>query len=121
MEPFNAKPSTRSTYPVKQDQLDLVFAALANQTRRALLARLGEAPAKITDLATPYVMSLPGVSKHLRVLEKAGLVQRDIEGRVHRCSLDTAPLRKAERWLEHYRTFWNETLEALAKHVESSE
>ena len=116
-----SSPSTKTHTPPEQDQLDLVFAALANQTRRALLARLGEAPAKITDLATPYVMSLPGVSKHLRVLEKAGLVQRDIEGRVHRCSLDTAPLRKAERWLEHYRTFSNETLEALAKHMEPSE
>ena len=116
-----SSPATKTHMSVKQDQLDLVFAALANQTRRALLARLGEAPAKITDLATPYDMSLPGVSKHLRVLEKAGLVQRDVEGRVHRCSLDTAPLRKAERWLAHYRTFWNETLEALAKHVESSE
>ncbi len=66
-------------------------------------------------------MSLPGVSKHLRVLEKAGLVQRDIERRVHRCSLDTTPLRKAERWLAHYRIFWNETLEVLAKHMEPSE
>ncbi len=116
-----SSPALETHTPEKQDQLDLVFAALANQTRRALLARLGEAPAKITDLATPHDMSLPGVSKHLRVLEKAGLVRRDVEGRVHRCSLDTAPLRKAERWLAHYRTFWNETLEALAKHVESGE
>ena len=116
-----SNPTINTQTPAKQDQLDLVFAALANQTRRALLARLGEAPAKITDLATPHEMSLPGVSKHLRVLEKAGLVQRDVEGRVHRCSLDTTPLQEAESWLAHNRTFWNKTLEALANHMESNE
>ena len=83
--------------PGKEDRLDLVFTALANRTRRALLARLGRAPAKITDLAAPYEMSLPGVSKHLRVLERAGLVRRAIDGRVHLCSLDTAPLHETEQ------------------------
>ncbi len=107
--------------PGKQDRLDLVFTALANRTRRDLLARLGRAPAKITDLAVPYEMSLPAVSKHLRVLERAGLVRRAVDGRVHRCSLDTAPLQEAERWLAHYRVFWDGTLEALARHVEGAE
>ena len=107
--------------PHLEDQLDLVFTALANKTRRELLARLGVGPAKITDLAKPYDMSLPGVSKHLRVLEKAGLVRRDVEGRVHRCSLNTAPLQEAEQWLSHYSAFWSESLEALAKYVEDEE
>ena len=109
-------PTARRTR--KEDRLDLVFTALGNRTRRALLARLGRAPAKITDLAAPYEMSLPAVSKHLRVLERAGLVRRAVDGRVHQCSLDTAPLREADRWLAHYRVFWDETLEALARHVE---
>ena len=107
--------------PDHEDQLDLVFTALANRTRRALLADLGRTPAKITDLATPYEMSLPAVSKHVRILERAGLVQREIDGRVHRCSLDTAPLREAENWLVYYRVFWDETLEALARYVEEGE
>ncbi len=99
------------------DRLDRVFAALSNRTRRALLAQLEIAPAKITDLAGSSQMSFPGVSKHLRVLENAGLVRRVIDGRVHRCSLDAAALREAESWLEHYRVFWEESLDALAKHV----
>src|SRR5690606_25039308 len=103
---------------LSDDQLDVVFGALAHRTRRALLARLGSAPAKITDLAAPFELSLPAVSKHVRVLETAGLVRRQIDGRVHRCSLDTAPLREAERWLAHYQAFWAETLQSLAEHVE---
>ena len=98
-------------------QLDLVFTALANKTRRDLLSRLGRAPAKITDLAEPYDMSLPAVSKHLRVLERAGLVIREVDGRVHKCSLDTAPLKEAERWLSYYREYWDQTLDSLARHV----
>jgi DNA-binding transcriptional ArsR family regulator len=100
------------------DRLDLVFQALADRTRRALLARLARAPLKITDLAAPFDMSLPAVSRHIRVLERARLVRRAIDGRVHRCSLRAEPLRDAKAWLEHYRSFWEDTLDALANHVE---
>ncbi len=104
-----------------REQLNLVFGALSNPTRRDLLAQLGRAPASISELAAPFRMSLPAVSKHLRVLERAGLVRRQIDGRVHRCTLETAPLQEAEQWLAHYRGFWTDTLEALARHVEDTE
>ncbi len=108
---------TRPSRLPKEERLDLVFGALSHQTRRALLARLGKEPTNITDLAAPFDMSLPAVSKHVRVLERAGLVRRNIDGRVHRCSLDVAPLKDAERWLARYRVFWEETLEGLARFV----
>jgi DNA-binding transcriptional ArsR family regulator len=101
-----------------EDQLDRVFGALSDRTRRALLARLSESPAMITDLAAPFDMSLPAVSKHLRVLETAGLVRREVDGRVHRCSLEAAPLESADAWLARYRSFWAGTLERLARYVE---
>jgi DNA-binding transcriptional ArsR family regulator len=104
--------------PSPDDRLDLVFRALSDRTRRSLLATLGRAPAKITDLAAPYAMSLPAVSKHVRVLERAGLVRRTIDGRVHRCVLDPRPLEHAERWIARNRVFWEEALEQLARHAE---
>jgi DNA-binding transcriptional ArsR family regulator len=104
-----------------EDRLDGVFHALADRTRRALLARLAEGPAPVGELAAPFDMSLPAVSKHLRVLEQAGLVSREIDGRVHRCSLEAAPLQEIEQWLAFYRTFWDETLEALARFVEDGD
>ena len=72
----------------------------------------------VTELAQPFNMSLPAVSKHLRVLEAARLVAREIDGRVHRCSLAPRPLREVERWVEYYRSFWEDTLEALGRYVE---
>jgi len=72
----------------------------------------------VTELAQPFAMSLPAVSKHLKVLESAGLVVRTIDGRIHRCSLAPEPLREAEQWLVSYRSFWEDTLAALARHVE---
>ena len=98
-------------------RLDAVFRALGDRTRRALLERLAHAPAMITELAEPFAMSLPAVSKHLRVLEAAGLVRREIDGRVHQCSLDPQPLRSAVDWLSHYRRYWQENLESLARYV----
>ena len=103
-----------------EDRLDRVFHALSDRTRRRILARLSREPAKITDLAAPFDMSLPGVSRHIRVLEDAHLVRRAVDGRVHRCSLHAAPLRTAEAWLEHYRPFWEGTLDALADFVEDA-
>jgi DNA-binding transcriptional ArsR family regulator len=99
------------------DRLDLIFGALSDRTRRALLIRLGQAPAKITDLAAPFEMSLPAVSKHVRILERAGLVLRTIDGRVHRCALDAAPLEEADRWLARHRALWEDALESLARYV----
>ncbi|MEM9193575.1 MAG: metalloregulator ArsR/SmtB family transcription factor [Myxococcota bacterium] len=100
-----------------EDQLDLVFRALGDRTRRAILARLATEPANITELAEPFSMSLPAVSKHLRVLERAGLIARAIDGRVHRCSLNPKPLESAEGWIADYRGFWEGTLDALAEYV----
>jgi DNA-binding transcriptional ArsR family regulator len=100
------------------DRLDLVFRALADPTRRALLGSLARGPAKVTDLAEPFKMSLPAVSKHLKVLERAGLLVRAVDGRVHRCSLTAEPLWEAEQWLSSYRPFWEQTLDALARYVE---
>jgi DNA-binding transcriptional ArsR family regulator len=102
----------------REDRLDRVFHALSDRTRRALLARLSRGPANVTELAAPFAMSLPAVSKHLKVLEGAGLLERDVNGRVHRCSLTAEPLEDVERWLLHYRAFWDETLDALATYVE---
>jgi DNA-binding transcriptional ArsR family regulator len=102
------------------DRLDLVFHALSDQTRRALLARLSRKPAKITDLAAPFPISLPAVSRHIRVLERARLVRRTVDGRVHYCSLDAGALKPVDAWLDHYRSFRDGTLESLAAYVERS-
>ena len=103
------------------DRLDLVFQALSSRTRRALLARLTQGPAIVTELAEPFDMSLPAISKHLKVLEGARLVVRAVDGRIHRCSWVPAPLVEVDRWLDHYRAFWENTLHALARYVERGE
>ena len=110
--------SKMTTDPSVDDQLDLVFQALSNRTRRALIARLAEGPCMVSELAEPFEMSLPAVSKHLKVLEGARLVDRAIDGRIHCCSLIAEPLRQAELWLDCYRSFWEDTLDALARYVE---
>jgi DNA-binding transcriptional ArsR family regulator len=101
-----------------EDSLDRVFHALSDRTRRALLRRLEAGPAMVTELAKPFDISLPAISKHLRVLEEAALIERQVDGRIHRCSLNAAPLESADRWLERYRIFWTERLRALARYVE---
>jgi DNA-binding transcriptional ArsR family regulator len=100
------------------DRLDAVFHALGDRTRRALLARLAKRPAIITELAKPFSMSLPAVSRHIRVLEHAGLVTRAVDGRVHQCSLSAKPFKTAECWLADYRQFWDETLDSLARYAD---
>jgi DNA-binding transcriptional ArsR family regulator len=102
----------------QEDQLDRVFGALADRTRRALLASLAERPAMVTELAAPFDISLPAVSRHIKVLEHARLVQREVSGRVHCCTLQAEPLKAAEVWLRRYRSFWTGTLDALARYVE---
>ena len=93
--------------------LDKVFAALANPTRRALLERLAQGETSVSDLATPFAMSLPAISKHLRVLEQAGLIARTKDGRVHRLRLMAQPLRDAAAWMAYYQQFWDTRLAAL--------
>jgi DNA-binding transcriptional ArsR family regulator len=108
----------RSVRARDEDRLDRVFGALADRTRRGILARLEAGPASITDLAAPLTMSFPAVSKHVRVLEDAGLVRRSVEGRVHRCAIEPAPLARADEFLATYRPFWESTLDSLADFVE---
>jgi DNA-binding transcriptional ArsR family regulator len=102
-----------------QDRLGLVFGALADRTRRGIVARLARQPATIGELAEPFAMSLPAVSKHVRVLERAGLVRRTIDGRTHRCRLDHRRLRDATAWIARYTAFWDGTLDALTRFVDS--
>jgi len=101
-------------------RLDATFAALSDPTRRAILARLSQGQATVNSLAAPFAMSLPAVSKHLRVLESAGLLRREIDGRIHRCRLNAQPMKSAAAWIDHYRAFWETQFDALAKFLESS-
>jgi DNA-binding transcriptional ArsR family regulator len=102
-------------------QLDLVFRALADQTRRDLLARLADGESTVGELAHPYDISRPAISKHLRVLERAGLVRRLRDGRISRCGLDAGPLREASDWVERYRKFWEDQFDRLSHFLEESE
>lgn len=93
--------------------LDRVFSAVSDPTRRAILARLADSDARVTDLASAFPISLNSTSKHIRVLEGAGLVRRTVRGREHILTLDAAPLADAAGWIEHYRAFWSEQLASL--------
>ena len=97
--------------------LDTTFAALADPTRRAILATLTQGQASVSELAKPYRMSLPAVMKHLHVLERAGLVSQEKEGRVRRCRLAGESLRQAADWLARYRVFWESQLESLDRYL----
>jgi DNA-binding transcriptional ArsR family regulator len=101
--------------------LDATFAALSDSTRRGILARLAQGETSVSELAAPYDISLPAVSKHLRVLESAGLVARRKRGRVHRCRLIAGPMRDAAAWIEEYRQFWEQQFRALARFLEESQ
>jgi DNA-binding transcriptional ArsR family regulator len=100
--------------------LNAVFSALADPTRRAILDRLARGEAQVTELAEPHDMSLPAVSKHLKVLEEAGLVVREKDGRVHRMNLNSKPMKDAAAWLERYRAFWEGKFDALEKFLNNS-
>jgi DNA-binding transcriptional ArsR family regulator len=95
------------------DHLSTTFSALADPTRRAILARLIAGEVSVTELAEPFAMSLPAVSKHLKVLERAGLIKRSREAQWRPCRLAAGPLKDAAEWLEHYRRFWDESLDRL--------
>ncbi|MQY31254.1 ArsR/SmtB family transcription factor [Nocardia aurantia] len=102
---------------MSDDQLDRVFAALADTTRRAILARLADGEATVGQLAEPFAMSLPAVSKHLKVLERAGLITRGRDAQWRPCRLDAAPLAAATGWLERYRVFWDGRFDRLDEHL----
>ena len=97
--------------------LNRTFAALADPTRRRILEHLAAGDRCVTDLARPYAMSLPAVSKHLRVLENAGLIRRRRRGRVHSLKLQAAPMRQASQWIEEYRKFWEESFDRLDEYL----
>ena len=95
------------------ERLDAVFRALADPTRRAMLHELAAQPRTVGELAAPFEISLAGASKHIQVLERAGLVQREVRGRVHTCHLDAHPLHAGAEWLRHYERLWNQKLDLL--------
>jgi DNA-binding transcriptional ArsR family regulator len=101
--------------------LDRVFAALADPTRRHVLDSLGQGSLAVSELAAPHGMSLPGFMKHLRVLEDAGLIARNKEGRVVSCELSAAPMQQAAAWMQRYERFWSEKLDALARYLYQQE
>jgi DNA-binding transcriptional ArsR family regulator len=100
--------------------LDHTFAALADPTRRAILARLAAGEATVGELAHPFAISLPAISRHLKVLERAALIERRRDGQMRRCRLTPRPLDEAQRWIEFYREFWNASLDRLAQHLENA-
>jgi DNA-binding transcriptional ArsR family regulator len=101
--------------------LDLTFSALADPTRRGILARLARGESSVTELAAPYNISLPAVSKHLHVLARAGLIEQEKDGRVRRCRLVAEPMKDAAAWITRYRRFWEEQFDALARYLEESQ
>jgi DNA-binding transcriptional ArsR family regulator len=104
-------------YEMTADQLSTTFAALADPTRRAILARLVTGEASVTDLAEPFAMSMPAISRHLKVLERAGLIARGREAQWRPCRLQAAPLRDVADWIEHYRRFWEESFDRLDEYL----
>lgn len=102
---------------MKADQLSVTFAALADPTRRAILARLMEGEATVNELAAPHAMSLPSISRHLKVLERAGLVVKGRSAQWRPCRLDAAPLVEADAWMEPYRAFFEERLARLEQQL----
>ena len=102
---------------MSSDRLSTTFSALADPTRRAILARLISGEASVTELAEPFEMSLPAVSKHLKVLEHAGLITRGREAQWRPCRLEAGPLKDAADWLEHYRRFWERSFDRLEDYL----
>jgi DNA-binding transcriptional ArsR family regulator len=100
-----------------QDRLSVIFGALADPTRRAILTRLAEGDATVTELAEPFAVSMPAISRHLKVLERAGLISRSRSGQWLSSTLEAAPLKEATDWMERYRQFWDESFERLDAHL----
>ena len=99
------------------DPLSVTFAALADPTRRAILARLSDGEATVTELAAPFAISLPAISRHLKVLERAGLITRTRSAQWRGSRLEAEPLREATAWMERYRRFWDESFDRLDAHL----
>jgi DNA-binding transcriptional ArsR family regulator len=104
---------------VATDQLSAIFGALADPTRRAILARLAEGEATVNELAEPFAMTLPAVSKHLKVLERAGLISRGREAQWRPCRLEAESLREASDWVDRYRRFWESSYDKLDAHLKN--
>jgi DNA-binding transcriptional ArsR family regulator len=104
---------------VVDDQLSVVFGALADPTRRAILARLAGGAATVTELAAPFEMSMPAVSKHLKVLERAGLISRGRSAQWRPCRLEAAPLAQVAEWVQTYRRFWEDSFDRLDEHLQA--
>lgn len=102
------------------DPLDATFAALSDPTRRRILQRLAVADATVSEVAAPFEVSAPAISRHLRVLEEAGLIARRREGREHHCRVVAAPMKTASDWIARYQTFWEQKLDALARYLEET-
>ncbi len=102
------------------DTLDVTFMALADPTRRAILVRLTEHECTASELAQPFAISAPAVSKHLRILENAGLILREKQGRIHKFQLDAGPMKDAASWIEKYRIFWENQFDSLEKYLEKT-
>ncbi|MCR9246840.1 MAG: metalloregulator ArsR/SmtB family transcription factor [bacterium] len=101
------------------EQLDRVFRALGDATRRSMVARLARSPATIGELGEPFDMTKPAVTKHIKVLERAGLLSREVDGRVHRCEIDPTPLNRAQRWVARVREHWEGRLDDLGEYLDS--
>lgn len=102
---------------MSSDRLSVVFAALTDPTRRAILAHLAKGEASVTELAKPFEMSLPAISKHLKVLQRAQLITRSREAQWRPCRLEAQPLKDAADWIEQYRQFWDERLDRLEDYL----
>ena len=103
-----------------EDRLDSTFAALADRTRRGILRRLSKGPASMGELARPFGVSWPAVTKHVKVLERARLVRREQDGRIHRMHLEAAPMRAARSWIDQYRQFWEGQFDALERFLDET-
>ena len=101
------------------DRLSTIFAALADPTRRAILARLADGPATVTELAAPFPVSGPAISRHLKVLERAGLIERGREAQCRPCTLDPAPLKQVAEWADGYRRFWDASYDRLDAYLKT--
>ncbi|ASL48365.1 Transcriptional repressor SdpR [Burkholderia sp. AD24] len=110
-------PATMIRSDLSAERLDAVFGALADPTRRSILERLRSGSLTVSALAEPYDVSLNAVSKHIKTLEKAGLIKREVRGREHACQLDAARLEEASSWLAYYAEFWSGRMEALEQHL----
>ena len=106
-------------HPVDAQRLDETFAALANPTRRAILARLAQGEATVNELAAPFDMTLPAISKHIKVLERAGLIERSRHAQFRPCRIDPAPLAEVAGWAEQYRPLWEERFDRLSEYLQT--